>query len=83
MTLKKSKVDFENKITRSKNIAELITEHPEVSEVLMAFGLNCVMCYASQYDTLEEGAKVHQMSDEEIDEMIEEINQVISGEYNI
>jgi len=65
-------------VTRKTNIAELIANHPDAAEVFLAFGLNCVGCFASHFDTIEEGAKVHQMIDEEIDEMIEELNMVVN-----
>lgn len=65
-------------ITRKTNIADLIANHPEAADILMAFGLHCVGCFASHFDTIEEGANVHQMLDEEIDEMIEELNAVVN-----
>lgn len=67
------------KITKKTNIASLISEHPEAADVLMAFGLHCVGCFASHFDTIEEGAKVHEMLEEEIDEMIEELNVVLNN----
>ena len=66
------------KITRQSNIADLIAEYPETAEILLAFGLHCVGCAASHFDTIEDGAKVHQMMDEEIDEMIEELNSIVN-----
>lgn len=67
------------KITRKNNIAELISKHPESIEILLSFGLHCVGCMASHFDTIEEGARSHQLMDEEIDEMIDEINLVINN----
>ena len=65
------------KVNRNTNIADLVFKHPEVEEVLAAFGLHCASCFASGFDTLEQGAKIHEMPDEEIDEMIDEVNKVI------
>ena len=67
-------------VTRDVNIAELIFKYPELVELFGAFGLHCATCFASAFDTIEEGARLHGMSDEEIDEMIEEANKVIKGE---
>ncbi len=64
-------------VKRDTNIAQLIMEHPGAAEVLLAFGLHCVGCFASAFDTIEEGAKIHGMPDEEIDEMIGEVNDAI------
>ena len=60
------------KVNRNTNIADLVFKHPEVEEVLAAFGLHCASCFASGFDTLEQGAKIHEMPDEEIDEMIDD-----------
>jgi hybrid cluster-associated redox disulfide protein len=69
---------MENKeITRDMNLGEVVFKYPEAAEVLTDYGLSCVGCFASSFDTIEQGAKIHQLSDEELEEMIERINEVI------
>jgi hybrid cluster-associated redox disulfide protein len=68
------------KATKQTNLAELVYKYPDTAEVIMDYGLHCIGCIASSFDTIEAGAKVHGMSDEELDEMIERINEVIN--YN-
>jgi hybrid cluster-associated redox disulfide protein len=65
------------KVAKDSNLAEVVYKHPEAVEVLIDYGLHCVGCAASSYDTVEAGAKVHGLSDKEIDEMIERVNEVI------
>jgi hybrid cluster-associated redox disulfide protein len=65
------------KITKDSNLAEVIYKHPESEEVLVDYGLHCVGCIASAFDTIEAGAKVHGLSDKEIQGMVERINEVI------
>jgi hybrid cluster-associated redox disulfide protein len=65
------------KINKESNLAEILTQFPEIAEVLIDYGLHCIGCPLSGMDTLESGAKVHGLSDEEIDEMIERLNEVI------
>ena len=67
-------------LDKRANVAETVFKYPEVVEVFAAFGLHCASCFASQFDTIEGGAKLHGMIDEEIDEMIEEANKVINNE---
>ena len=67
-------------IREDHNIMDLITKHPEAQEVMMAFGLHCASCFASQFDTIKQGAKIHGMIKEELDEMLEEINIVINSD---
>ncbi|HLD51417.1 hypothetical protein A3K34_00050 [candidate division WWE3 bacterium RIFOXYC1_FULL_40_10] len=66
-----------DKITKDSNIAQLVFKYPAMEEVLMDYGLHCVGCFASSFDTIEQGAKVHGLSDEEIEEMIGRINEVL------
>jgi len=65
------------KVTKDTNLADLITKFPEAAEVLLDYGLHCVGCVASHFDTVEAGARIHGYSDEEIVEMVNRINEVI------
>ncbi len=66
----------EAKITRDMNLAQVINLYPDTAEILLDYGLHCVGCFANTFDTIEMGAKVHGMSDAEIDEMVERLNEV-------
>ena len=70
-------------ITKDTNILELTTNYPDAAEVLTAFGLHCVGCFASQFDTIGQGAEIHGMYDDEVDELIDEINKVVNGEVDV
>ena len=65
-------------ITKKMNISEVVARWPETRLVLSEYNLHCVGCHASSFDTLEAGAKVHGMSEDEIDQMIDDLNIVIS-----
>ncbi len=77
------KVTKKLKVNKDTNIAEVISEFPKVAEVMLGYGLHCVGCFANQFDTIEAGASIHGMDEDEIQEMIEEINMVISGKANL
>ncbi|MEK7595660.1 MAG: DUF1858 domain-containing protein [Patescibacteria group bacterium] len=71
----------ETKISKTDNLGEVVFKYPQLAEVLLDFGLHCVGCFANSFDTIEMGAKVHGMTDEEIDEMLARLNEVMhSGE---
>jgi hybrid cluster-associated redox disulfide protein len=72
------KSDEEIKIAKEMNLAELVYKFPETEEVLLDYGLHCVGCMASSFDTLEMGAKAHGMTDKDIEEMLTRINEVIN-----
>lgn len=68
-------------VTKDDNLATLIDEHPEVEEILYDYGLHCAGCALNAFDSVETGAKIHGIDDEEIQEMVDRINEVItSGE---
>jgi len=72
----KKKPKIECLITKDMNLGDVIFKWPNTAEVFMDYGLHCVGCIASGFDTIEMGAKVHALSDEEIDEMVARANEV-------
>ncbi len=65
------------------NIGELINLYPEAANIMLEYGLACVGCFASSFDTIEQGALIHGMSEEEIEEMIFRINEHIKREQKM
>lgn len=68
-------------ITKFDLLGTILEECPRAAELLGEYGLHCVNCFANQYDTLEMGARVHNMSVREMDEMIDEINTQLEKEW--
>lgn len=64
-------------ITKETLVKSLIEKHPEAEEILMSYGLHCVGCHFSEFDTLDDGAAMHGLSDEEIEGMIKDVNEVV------
>ena len=67
-------------LTKFDLLSTITQECPRAAELLAEYGLHCVSCFANEYDTLETGAQMHGMSDEEMQEMIEEINEELEKE---
>lgn len=67
-------------LSKGTILSEVTEQSPRTAELLSEYGLHCVNCFASTFDTLETGAQVHGMSDEELEQMIEEINQQLYKE---
>ncbi len=63
-------------ITKDMTIGDIVQKHPECVETLLSFGVHCVGCHVSGYETLEQGFKGHGMEDEEIEMAVEELNKV-------
>lgn len=62
-------------------LGTIMEECPKAAELLAEYGLHCISCFANQFDTLEMGAQVHGMTEEDLDEMIQEINAELEQEW--
>jgi hybrid cluster-associated redox disulfide protein len=65
------------RVTKDTNLADLLFKHPATAEVLTDFGLHCVGCFASSFDTIEAGALVHGFSQKDIEELVARLNEVV------
>ncbi|MPM87834.1 hypothetical protein SDC9_134934 [bioreactor metagenome] len=65
-------------INKNSNLAELIQKNPDANELLLEYGLYCGNCFAAGFDTLEQGAQLHGMTDEEVEELVEYLNANLS-----
>ena len=60
------------KIEKTTKIGELLEAFPEKSEILLAAGMHCLGCPASQAETLEEACMVHGI---DVEELLVELNK--------
>ena len=56
-------------ITKNIRIGELLEIAPEKAEILLAAGMHCLGCPASQAETLEEACDVHGI---DVDELVKQ-----------
>ena len=70
-------------VKRNSLINPLLQKHPEVAEILMAYGLHCVGCHFSGLDTVEDGARVHGIPEEDIDMMVKDANKIVEKDNGI
>ena len=69
-------------ITKDMPIGDIVARYPQVASVVQAYGLHCVGCHVSAFETLEEGALGHGMSEEDVENMVRDMNKVISQSNN-
>ena len=60
-------------------VADIIEKYPQVAPILQGYGLHCVGCGMSGFDTLENGVKIHGMDKETLDMLLKDINIVASS----
>ncbi|MBI1970687.1 iron-sulfur cluster assembly accessory protein [Candidatus Woesearchaeota archaeon] len=61
-------------------IGEVVDKYPFLAPVFMKYGLHCVGCHVSPYETLEQGSLGHGMPQEEFEAMLKEANNVVLQE---
>lgn len=66
-------------ITKKTTIGELVSKHPETIEYLMSLGLHCVGCHAAYFETLEQGLRMHGLSEKKINDEIKKLNKIIKN----
>ena len=57
---------------KDTKIGEIMEKAPEKAEILLATGMHCLSCPASQAETIEEACAVHGVS---VDELLEKLNK--------
>lgn len=66
------------KITKKTMISEIVSKYPELGEVLTEdYGFHCIGCFASEMETLEEGAMVHGYEPTEIKKIVDTLNGIL------
>ncbi len=68
------------KVNKEMSFGELLQSYPQAGMVLMRYGLHCIGCHIAVMETIEQGARAHGLTDDEIDGMIEEINKEIASQ---
>lgn len=70
-------IRFMEFVTKDSNLGELAAKFPQAARVLTEYGLHCIGCFASSWDSVEAGARLHGMDDAEIEEMVARANEAI------
>ncbi|MGN0465858.1 MAG: DUF1858 domain-containing protein [Lachnospiraceae bacterium] len=63
-------------VNKDMTIGELLQVDMGIAAILMASGMHCIGCPASQGETLEEASMVHGM---ECDDLINKINEYLAN----
>lgn len=61
-------------ITKEMIIADVVQNYPDTMEVFFGYGIHCVGCMNSQFESIEQGAELHGF---DVDELIEDLNSVL------
>ncbi len=70
---------MENKIAKTMPLGEIVAKYPGTAEILMGYGLHCIGCHGATWETLEQGALAHGMSEETIESMLKRLNEFVEN----
>ena len=69
---------MKQKITKDTLISEITSKYPELGEVLVEdYGFHCIGCFASEMETIEQGAMVHGYTALETKKIIKTLNGIL------
>ncbi|HLC86040.1 MAG TPA: iron-sulfur cluster insertion protein ErpA [Candidatus Nanoarchaeia archaeon] len=66
-------------IKKDMAIGEFVNKFPSVVEMLMAEGVHCVGCGASEWETIEQGLMSHGKTTEEVDAVVDKMNNALAS----
>lgn len=61
------------KITKDMVISDVVKEFPETMEVFFGYGIHCVGCHNSMFETIEQGAELHGF---DVKELVDDLNSI-------
>ena len=68
----------EKPVRLDMTIGTVVEKYPDSAEVMLGYGLHCVGCAVNPYETIEQGAMGHGMSQETIEQMLSDINLTVT-----
>jgi hybrid cluster-associated redox disulfide protein len=72
------KKEVKQLVTKDMLIGDIASKYPRAVPLMFKFGMHCIGCGMTAYESLEQGCLAHGMSEEEINKLVEEINKAVS-----
>ncbi len=66
-------------ITKHLRVSDILTLCPPAKEALAEYGIHCAGCSMNMQETLAEGGMLHGFSDEEVDALVDDINDMMKS----
>ena len=63
-------------ITKDMTLGDILNKYPATAEVMLAYGLHCIGCHLSPFESLEAGSMGHGMSQKDFNALLKDINAV-------
>ena len=69
--------DTKQEISKDMAIGEAVQAYPVTAAVMMKYGLHCIGCHVAAWESIEDGARGHGLTEDQIDNMVDDMNQAI------
>jgi len=66
------------KITKHMLLGDVAMQYPESGEIFFKYGLHCVGCHVAMFETIEQGALAHGLTQKDVDKLVQDLNDAIS-----
>lgn len=80
--MKKTPLTAPYVLTRYDSFSVIQFDCPRAVELLAEYDLHCSSCVLNEYDSIEIGVARHGMTEEQMNEMLEEINEQLAREWD-
>jgi hybrid cluster-associated redox disulfide protein len=70
---------MKKQITRQTIIADAVKINPQAPQIMFTYGLHCIGCHVSLWETIEQGCMGHGMDSKQIDKMVDELNKGVEN----
>lgn len=64
---------------KNSSIIEVLRSHPQARDVFVKFGMSCIGCMGSTWETIASGAKMHGIDE---DALLKELNDLLFEEQS-
>ena len=65
-------------VAKDMMIGEVVEKYPEAAPIMQGYGLQCVGCHVSPYESIEQGIAGHGMAEGALDVMLAEVNSKLA-----
>ncbi|MBW3012330.1 DUF1858 domain-containing protein [Candidatus Woesearchaeota archaeon] len=65
------------KITKDTSLGDIAAKYPKAAEILAKHGMHCVGCPMAMMETIEMGAKGHNL---DVEKLLKELNEAVEEE---
>ena len=69
-----TKQEHQSLITKDMTIGDVVMKYPQLVDLMQGYGLHCIGCSVNPFESLEQGAMGHGMSEDVFEQMLNDLN---------